>query len=49
MTRFKAVRLSLSDPHFALRRAGRQMPARHAAPRRLSEQQLKNPLIRTAY
>ncbi|WPP02577.1 hypothetical protein SFA35_26075 (plasmid) [Pseudomonas sp. HR96] len=25
------------------------MPARHAAPRRLSEQQLKNPLIRTAF
>jgi DNA-binding Lrp family transcriptional regulator len=49
MTRLKAVRLSPSDPHSALRRAGRQMPARHAAPRRLSEQQLKNPLIRTAY
>jgi hypothetical protein len=49
MTRLKAVRLSPSDPHSALRRAGRQMPARHAAPRRLTEQQLKNPLIRTAY
>jgi hypothetical protein len=49
MTRLKAVRLSPSDPHSALRRSGRQMPARHAAPRRLSEQQLKNPLIRTAY
>lgn len=49
MTRLKAVRLSPSDPHSALRRAGRQMPARHAAPRHLSEQQLKNPLIRTAY
>lgn len=49
MTRLKAVRLSPSDPHSALRRSARQMPARHAAPRSLSEQQLKNPLIRTAY
>jgi hypothetical protein len=49
MTRLKAVRLSPSDPHSALRRAGRQMPARHAAPRHLSEQQLKNPLIRSAF
>jgi hypothetical protein len=49
MTRLKAVRLSPSDPHSALRRSARQMPARHAAPRRLSEQQLKNPLIRTAF
>jgi hypothetical protein len=49
MTGLKAVRLSPSDPHSALRRSGRQMPARHAGPRHLSEQQLKNPLIRTAY
>lgn len=49
MTRLKAVRLSPTDPHSALRRSARQMPARHAAPRHLSTQQLKNPLIRSAY
>lgn len=49
MTRLKAVRLSPSDPHSALRRPGRSMPDRYAAPRHLNEQQLKNPLIRQAY
>ncbi len=49
MRHLKAVRLAPSDPHSALRRPGRQMPARYAAPRHLSEQQLKNPLIRSAY
>ena len=49
MSHLKAVRLAPSDPHSALRRPSRQMPARHAAPRHLSEQQLKNPLIRSAY
>ena len=49
MSHLKAVRLTPSDPHSALRRPGRQMPARYAAPRHLTEQQLKNPLIRTAY
>ena len=49
MSHLKAVRLAPSDPHSALRRPGRQMPARYAAPRHLTEQQLKNPLIRTAY
>lgn len=49
MTRLKAVRLSPSDPHSALRRPGRQAPARYAAPRHLTEQQLKNPLIRQAH
>ncbi|RML68705.1 hypothetical protein ALQ90_102494 [Pseudomonas savastanoi pv. savastanoi] len=49
MRHLKAVRLSPSDPHSALRRPGRAKPARYAAPRHLSEQQLKNPLIRSAY
>ena len=49
MTYRKAVRLLPSDPHFALRRPARPMPAQYAAPRHLSDQQLKNPLIRSAY
>lgn len=49
MSHLKAVRLAPSDPHSALRRPGRPMPARYAAPRHLTEQQLKNPLIRSAY
>lgn len=43
MSHLKAVRLAPSDPHSALRRPGRPMPARYAAPRHLTEQQLKNP------
>lgn len=49
MTVHKAARLSPSDPHSALRRPARTMPAQYAAPRHLSNQQLKNPLIRSAY
>ena len=49
MSRLKAVRLSPSDPHSALRRPARVLPDQYAAPRHLNEQQLKNPLIRKAY
>ena len=49
MSRLKAVRLSPSDPHSALRRTARALPDQYAAPRHLTEQQLKNPLIRKAY
>lgn len=41
---------SKTDPHTALHRPVQQLrPATHAAPRHLTEQQLKNPLIRGAY
>lgn len=43
------VKLNPADPHSALRRSARQMPARYAAVRHLSEKQLRNPLIRSAY
>lgn len=49
MSRLKAVRLSPSDPHSALHRPARVLPDQYAAPRHLTEQQLKNPLIRKAY
>lgn len=50
MTRKLAVvKLNPADPHSALRRSARQMPARYAEVRRLSQQQLRNPLIRSAY
>lgn len=49
MAKLKVVRLDPSNPHSALRRTARPMPASYAAPRHLSEQQLKNPLIRSAY
>ena len=44
----RAVRLAPSDPHSALRRPARVMPARRAEPLRLTPDQLKNPLVRTA-
>lgn len=44
-----AVKLPASNPHAALRHPARTMPPSYAAPRRLSEQQLKNPLIRSAF
>lgn len=44
----RAVRLAPSDPHSALRRPARVMPARRAEPLRLTPEQLKNPLIRSA-
>ncbi len=43
------VKLNPADPHSALRRSARQMPARYAAVRHLSDKQLRNPLIRSAY
>lgn len=46
--KLRAVKRSPSDPHSALYRPARKMPARRAAPRHLTEQQLKNPLIRAA-
>lgn len=49
MAKLKVVRLDPSNPHSALRRPARAMPQSYAAPRHLSEQQLKNPLIRSAY
>ncbi|RMP38280.1 hypothetical protein ALO95_200032 [Pseudomonas syringae pv. antirrhini] len=49
MTKLKVVRLRPSDPHSALRSTARSMPDCHASIRRLSEQQLKNPLIRSAF
>jgi hypothetical protein len=49
MSRLKVIKLAPSDPHSALRRPARQLPARREEPRRLSEDQLKNPLIRSAY
>jgi len=48
-TRLRAVRLDPADPHSALRRAARKLPLQRAAPRYLTEQQLKNPLIRAAH
>lgn len=49
MAKLAAVRLDPSNPHSALRRPARAMPPSYAAPRHLSEQQLKNPLIRSAF
>ncbi len=43
------VKLNPADPHSALRRSARQMPARYGNVRHLSEKQLRNPLIRSAY
>lgn len=48
-TKLKAVRLDPADPHSALRRTARKQPLQRAAPRHLTEQQLKNPLIRAAH
>lgn len=45
----RAVRLAPSDPHSAVRRPARAKPARRAEPLRLTKDQLKNPLIRSAY
>jgi hypothetical protein len=46
---FTVVKLNPADPHSALRRSARQMPARYGTVRHLSEKQLRNPLIRSAY
>lgn len=43
------VKSNPADPHSALRRTAREMPARFRTVRRLTEQQLRNPLIRSAH
>ena len=48
-TKLKAVQSNPADPHSALRRTARKLPLQRAAPRHLTEQQLKNPLIRAAH
>lgn len=48
-TKLKAVQSNPADPHSALRRPARKLPLQRAAPRNLTEQQLKNPLIRAAH
>ncbi len=49
MAYLKAVKHDPARPHSALRSPSRQLPDRVIAPRKISEQQLKNPLIRAAY
>lgn len=49
MARLRAVRSDPRDPHAALRRPVQKRAATHAAPRHLTEQQLKNPLLRSAF
>lgn len=49
MARLRAVRSDPRDPHAALRRPVQKRAATHAAPRHLTEQQLKNPLLRGAF
>lgn len=47
--KLRAVRLDPADPHSALRRKARKLPLQRAAPRHLTDQQLKNPLLRAAH
>ena len=49
MAKLGLVKRNPSDPHSALRRPARTLPMQHSAPRNLTEQQLKNPLIRAAH
>lgn len=50
MAKLRAVRSDPRDPHAALHRPVQQLrPSTHAAPRRLTKQQLKNPLLRAAF
>lgn len=49
MTKLRVVKLPPSDPHSAVRRPARSMPARYSERRHLTNQQLKNPLIRSAF
>lgn len=49
MARLRAVQSDPRDPHAALRRPVQKRSATHAAPRHLTEQQLKNPLLRSAF
>lgn len=49
MAKLGLVKRNPADPHSALRRPARTMPLQRSAPRHLTEQQLKNPLIRAAH
>lgn len=49
MAKLGLVKRNPSDPHSALRRPARTLAMQHSAPRNLTEQQLKNPLIRAAH
>ncbi len=49
MAKLGLVKRNPADPHSALRRPARTLPMQHSAPRNLTEQQLKNPLIRAAH
>lgn len=47
--KLRAVKLDPANPHSALRRPARIRPPQRSAPRHLTEQQLKNPLLRAAH
>lgn len=49
MAKLGLVKRNPADPHSALRRPARTLPMQRSAPRHLTEQQLKNPLIRAAH
>lgn len=49
MAKLGLVKRNPADPHSALRRPARTLPLQRSAPRHLTEQQLKNPLIRAAH
>lgn len=49
MTKLGLVKRNPADPHSALRRPARTLPMQRSTPRHLTEQQLKNPLIRAAH
>ena len=49
MAKLGLVKRNPADPHSALRRSARTLPMQRSAPRHLTEQQLRNPLIRAAH
>ena len=49
MAKLGLVKRNPADPHSALRRPARTLPLQRSAPRHLTEQQLRNPLIRAAH
>ena len=49
MAKLGLVKRNPADPHSALRRPARTLPMQRSAPRSLTEQQLRNPLIRAAH
>lgn len=49
MAKLGLVKRNPADPHSALRRPARTLPMQRSAPRNLTEQQLRNPLIRAAH